>query len=124
MEYQNEKLIEFERYLNNRKIAIIGLGVSNIPLIDYMYEKNAKVTVFDDRTIDKISKDIINKIEKYEMNYFFGENCLENLKGFDIIFRSPSCLPTKSELQAEEENGALVTTEIEMLMKICPCKII
>lgn len=124
MEYINEKLVEFERYLNNRKVAIIGLGVSNIPLIDYMYEKNAQVTVFDDRAISKIPNDIINKIEKYKMNYFFGENCLENLKGFDIIFRSPSCLPTKPELQAEEESGALVTTEIEMLMKMCPCKII
>ena len=77
MEYQNEKLIEFERYLNNRKIAIIGLGVSNIPLIDYMYEKNAKVTVFDDRTIDKISKDIITPIK---------DDILQMIVNFEDVF--------------------------------------
>ncbi len=124
MEYINEKLVEFERYLRNKKIAIIGLGVSNIPLLDYMYEKNAKVTVFDDRTKNKIPEDIIRKINDYSMTYFFGEDALSNLKGFDIIFRSPSCLPTTPELVAEEEKGALITTEIEMLIKMCPCKII
>ena len=41
---------------NNRKVAIIGLGVSNLPLLDYLHEKNANVTVFDSRTIDEISK--------------------------------------------------------------------
>ena len=49
------------------------------------------------------------------MQAFLGENSLENLKGFDIIFRSPSCLPTKPELQAEIKRGAIVTTEIELL---------
>ena len=48
MEYENRKLKEFEDFIRFRKIAIIGLGVSNIPLIDYMHEKKAKVTVFDD----------------------------------------------------------------------------
>ena len=33
-------------------------------------------------------------------------------------------MPTKKELQEEAENGAIVTTEIEMLMEMCPCKII
>lgn len=124
MEYINEKLVEFERYLKNKKIAIIGLGVSNIPLLDYMYEKNAQVTVFDDRTKDKIPEDIIKKINDYSITYFFGEDSLSNLKGFDIIFRSPSCLPTTPELVEEEQRGALITTEIEMLIKMCPCKII
>ena len=41
-----------------------------------------------------------------------------------MIFRSPSCLPTKPELQAEIKRGAIVTTEIELLMKMCPSKII
>ena len=53
MEYENKKLKEFEDFIRFRKIAIIGLGVSNIPLIDYMHEKKAKVTVFDDREFEK-----------------------------------------------------------------------
>lgn len=124
MEFVNEKLQEFNKYLNKRKVAIIGLGVSNIPLLDYFYENNAKVTVFDDKDIDQIPKDILNKITKYSFNFSFGKNSLSKLVGFDIIFRSPSCLPTNPALSAEADRGAIVTSEIEMLMKMCPCKII
>ena len=124
MEYENKKLKEFEDYIRFRKIAIIGLGVSNIPLIDYMYEKKAKVTVFDDREFEKIPEEITKKIENYKFEYSFGKDNLKKLKNFDIIFRSPSCLPTRVELVEEEKRGALVTTEIEMLMKMCPCKIV
>ena len=124
MEFINNKLQEFEQFIKFRKVAIIGLGVSNIPLIDYLYEKKAKVTVFDERDIKKIPKEIIDKINKYEFEYYFGENCLDKLNGFTLVFRSPSCLPTRTELKMEEEKGAIVTTEIEMLMKMCPCKTI
>ncbi len=124
MEYKNKKLEEFNKNLFNKKVAIIGLGVSNIPLIDYMYDKKAKVTVFDDREEDKIPKEIINKIKEYKFETSFGKNNLSKLKGFDIIFRSPSCMPTKPELEEEAKRGAKVTTEIEMLMEMCPAKII
>lgn len=124
MSYINKRLIEFNNYLKNRKVAIIGLGVSNIPLLDYLYDLKAKVTVFDDRNIENIPKDIMDKITRYTFEFSFGENNLSKLIGFDIIFRSPSCMPTIKELVEEEKRGAVVTSEIEMLMEMAPCKII
>lgn len=124
MSFKNDKLEEFNQYIKFRKVAIIGLGVSNLPLLDYMHEKKAIVTVFDERNIEAIPKHIMDKITTYNFAFHLGKNCLESLKGFDIIFRSPSCLPTRPELQQEERRGAIVTTEIEMLMKMCPCKMI
>ena len=102
MNYINEKLQEFEDYIYQKKVAIIGLGVSNIPLIDYLYEKKSKITVFDDKTIDELPKEIADKLTSYAIPHFLGENNLNNLNGFDLIFRSPSCLPTKAELRSEE----------------------
>ena len=124
MEFKNQKLEKFEEYIKNKKIAVIGIGVSNIPLIDYLFEKEAKVTIFDDREEEKISKDIFDKIKKYKFDYYFGKRNLDNLHGFEVIFRSPSCLPTKPELVREKERGAVVTTEIEQLIKMAPCKVI
>lgn len=124
MEYINEKLNEFNDYIRFRKVAIVGLGVSNLPLVEYLYEKKANVTVFDERDIDSISKDIMDKITTYGFGFHFGEDALKNLKGFNVIFRSPSCLPTRKELVDEANNGAIVTTEVELLMKMCPCKIV
>ena len=124
MEYINEKLEEFDKYIRFRKVAIIGLGVSNIPLLDYMYNKKAQVTVFDDREEKSIPKEIMDKIKIYKFNAFFGKDNLKNLKNFDIIFRSPSALPTIPELVEEVERGAILTSEIEMLLKLAPCKVI
>ena len=124
MSYINKKLIELNNYLKNRKVAIIGLGVSNIPLLDYMHNVGAKVTVFDNRIIEDIPKDTMKKITDYAMEFSLGPNNLSKLEGFDIIFRSPSCLPTVPELQKEVGRGAILTSEIEMLMKLCPGKVI
>ena len=124
MSYINKDLIELNNYLKNRKVAIIGLGVSNIPLIDYMHKYDAKVTVFDNRIIEDIPKDTLKKITDYAMDFSFGPNNLSKLKGFDIVFRSPSCLPTVPELVEEANRGAIITTEIELLMKLCPGKVI
>ena len=124
MEYKNKKLEDFESKFKNQKIAVIGLGVSNIPLIDYLHQKNANVTVFDDREEEKLEQNVINKIKDYNFKLYLGKGNLNDLKGFDLIFRSPSCLPTKPELIEEKSRGAIVTTEIEQLIKMAPCKII
>ena len=124
MDYYNEKLEEFNHFIAGKKVAIIGIGVSNIPLLDYFYEKSAKVTVFDNRKIEDMDHEVIGKMEQYHFDYFLGENNLENLKGFDIIFRSPSAMPFIKEIEKEVERGAILTSEIEMVLKLAPCRII
>ena len=124
MKFKNDQLEKFERELKNKKVAVIGLGVSNIPLIEYLYQKQAQVTIFDNKEEEKIDKNIIDEIKKYKFKYYLGEDSLSKLKGFDLIFRSPSCLPTKPELLAEKQRGAIITTEIEQLIKMAPCKVI
>lgn len=79
MEFKNKKLEQFEKDIENKKIAVIGMGVSNIPLIDYLHEKKADVSVFDDREEDKISKDILEKLKKYNFKYYFGKRNLDDL---------------------------------------------
>ncbi len=121
---ENKKLEEFERYIEGRKVAIIGMGVSNVPLLDYFYQLHARVTIFDKKEISQISEEIMHKIEKYNFEFIGGENSLDKLVGFDIIFRSPSCMPDTPQLVAEVEKGAILTSEIEMVLKLAPGKVI
>lgn len=121
---ENKKLEEFERYIEGRKVAIIGMGVSNAPLLDYFYQLHARVTIFDKKEISQISEEIMHKIEKYNFEFIGGENSLDKLVGFDLIFRSPSCMPDTPQLVAEVEKGAILTSEIEMVLKLAPGKVI
>ena len=84
----------------------------------------AKVTVFDKRDSTTIDQSLLNKVHDYEMDISLGDDYLSKLVGFDIIFRSPSCRPDLPEIVKEQERGAILTSEIEMLMELCPGKII
>lgn len=113
----NKKLEEFNNNLIGKKIAIIGLGVSNIPLIDYFKNIDCSVSIFSE---NEIEIDLSN----YNYQVYTGNDCLENLVGYDIIFRSPSCLPNRKELLEEKQRGCYITSEIEEVIKLSPCKII
>ena len=120
----NEKLEEFENWIIDKRVAVIGLGVSNLPLLDYLYEKKAIISVFDDRTREELDKEAVEKIDKYYLDAFLGDGNLKNLVGFDLIFRSPSCMPFKPELEEEKKRGAILTTEIEMVLRLSPSQVI
>lgn len=124
MSFVNKKLNEFETYIQGKKVAIIGLGVSNIPLLDYFYNLQAKVSIFDKREQSALDKELLNKIQKYQFNLYTGKEALKHLKGFSVIFRSPSCRPDTPEIVEEVKQGAILTSEIEMLMQTCPGTII
>lgn len=121
MNFENKKLLEFNKFLEGKKVAIIGMGVSNTPLLDYFYETNTQVTVFDKKPL---SDDIMEKINNYRYEVEIDEANLEKLKNYDIIFRSPSCMPNKPEIEKAVEQGAMLTSEIEMVLKLAPCKIV
>ena len=114
----NSKLDEFNKRLLNGKIAIIGLGVSNLPLLDYLYNLGCKdVVLFND-------KEISVDVSKYGYQVYEGDGYLDHLVGFDIIFRAPGCLPSQEELVREKERGAYITTEVEEVLKLNPAKTI
>lgn len=114
----NSKLDEFNKRLLNGKVAIIGLGVSNLPLLDYLYNLGCKdVVLFND-------KEISVDVSKYGYQVYEGNGYLDHLVGFDIIFRAPGCLPSQEELVREKERGAYITTEVEEVLKLSPAKTI
>lgn len=122
MEYINEKLNEFNKNIKGKKVAVIGLGVSNKPLIQYLYDLGANVTVLDNRIKEKIDEDIWKIVVNLNLPYSLGEGYLSKLKGFDYIFRSPSCRPDLPEIVEEVNRGAILTSEIEQVLKLAPCK--
>lgn len=120
MKYVNEKLVEFNNYIRNKKVAIIGLGVSNLPLIDYLYKLGSEITLFNNKPIEQLDKNILDKIYEYKLKFSFGENYLNKLVGFDVIFRSPSCRPDTPQIEEEVKRGTLLTSEIELVLEMCP----
>lgn len=114
-------LTEYNNKLKSSKIAILGLGVSNIPLLEYLHNLGCDVVVFNTKPLDK---NLIDKLNIYKIKYYNEKNAFDYLHGFDIIFRSPSILPTRKELVIAKEEGAVITSEIRELLHLAPCKVI
>ena len=118
----NEKLLNFEKDMNNKKVTVIGIGVSNLPLIKYLCELGAVVTACDKRTSEKLGK-TADELLELGVKLNLGENYLSNIDA-EVIFKTPGMRFDVSELLAAKENGAVVTSEMEVFFDICPCKII
>ena len=120
----NKKLEHFKEFIKNKKIAVIGLGISNTPLIKYLFSLNGNITAFDIAEESQLQHTII-ELNKYgKLNYFLGKDYLTHLEGFDIVFKTPKIRFDIPELEAERQRGALITSEMELFMELCPADII
>lgn len=123
-EYVNEKLKQFNKEIEGKRVAIIGIGVSNIPLLEYFYKLKCSISVFDNREKNEIDKQILELIEKYNIRTYFGKGNLKFLYDYDYIFRSPTSRPDTPEIEAEVQKGAILTSEIEQVIKLTPSTVI
>lgn len=126
--YKNQRLEDFKEYIKGRRCAVIGIGISNRPLIAWLAGLGAKVTAFDKLASDDpvMSKTIADfKEVGIELDYSLGEGYLDRLKNevFDIVFKTPKMRFETEELVAAKDKGAILTSEMELFMNLCPAKL-
>lgn len=118
----NLKLEEYKRNIKNKRIAVLGIGVSNTPLIKYLVKIGVDITAFDKSERDKLGTTIM-ELEDLGVKFSLGDNYLSELKDFDVVFRTPGMRFDIPELLKEKERGALITSEMEVFIDLCPAKI-
>lgn len=116
------KLDEFKNEVRGKNITVIGIGISNLPLIKYLVNLGANVTACDRRTKDDLGENYID-LEKIGVKFNLGDKYLDNLSG-DIIFKTPGMRYDVPELIRAKENGSRVTSEMEVFFDVCPSHII
>ncbi|NCB50959.1 MAG: UDP-N-acetylmuramoyl-L-alanine--D-glutamate ligase [Clostridia bacterium] len=115
-------LEEYISSFKSKRIAVIGIGISNTPLIDLLMQSGISVTLCDKRKAAAIGEPA-EKFAALGAEMRLGDDYLENLN-FDVIFRTPGLLPTDPNLVAAREKGAVITSEMEAFFALCPCKTI
>lgn len=117
------KLKEFKQNIKGKTVTVIGIGVSNLPLIKYLAELGAgEIHACDKRDRDKLG-DTAADLEKLGVILHLGDDYLNYLTG-EIIFRTPGLRFDVPELNAARKNGAVVTSEMELFCEICPSHMI
>ena len=108
--------------MKNKKVALIGTGVSHIDLIGLLLKKNIDVTVCDKKSRAEMGE-LADKLEKDGAKLSLGENYLDAIYKSDVVFRTPGMYFLSPELQKARDMGIVVTSEMEVFFDLCPCKI-
>ena len=112
---------QFWENIASKKIAMLGIGVSNTPLIMNFLSKGARVYACDRRERAQIGE-LADRLEEAGAELRLGDNYLENLE-VDIIFRTPGMSFYLPELTAARKKGIAVTSEMEVFFDLCPATI-
>ena len=112
----------FETYFNalrGKKIAVLGLGVSNRPLVRLLLEYGCDVTGCDKTPRDKLDQEVLD-LEALGCKLSLGESYLDGVEA-DVLFRTPGMHPMNPAICALRDRGAQVTSEMEVFFEVCPC---
>ena len=115
MRYGFEK---FEEYIKGKSVALIGAGVSNMAAVNLLLSLGANVTARDGKKDAEKEAALCAKGVKT----VFGENYLEGLCE-DVLLKSPGIRPDVPEISAAVAGGSVLTSEMEIFLAFCPCKV-
>ncbi len=108
--------------LRGKNIVVMGLGVSNRPLVRLLLQYGCCVVGCDKTPYDKLDEEVL-LLEKAGCKLQVGDTYLENLTG-DVVFRTPGMHPDNPALNALRETGAEITSEMEVFFELCPCTVL
>ena len=115
-------LSEFINNLRGKDITVMGIGVSNRPLVKLLLSAGLSVAVHDKQSREKLGT-FADDLESEGCRLILGDNYLEGIDG-DVIFRSPGIHPGLRQFEEAVGRGAVLTSEMEAFFEVCPCRII
>ena len=115
-------LLEWMQYIRSKRCAVVGIGISNRPLIGFLLMRGAIVCARDKKTREEIGE-YADEIEKQGAILKLGEDYLEDLDE-EIIFRSPGMRPDIPAFAKAVANGAVLTSEMELFFELTPATVI
>jgi UDP-N-acetylmuramoylalanine--D-glutamate ligase len=106
----------------NKKIAVLGLGIENYALLNYLFKNKSgcEITIFDRRNKEKLGDKY--KELKTRVEWRFGHAYRKNLSSFDIMFRSPGWPLDCPYLTKARDSGIKLTSPMQLFFKLSPTK--
>ncbi len=108
--------------IGDAKVAVLGFGVSNIPLVELLLECGNEITVHDKSDISRLDPRA-SEFAKRGVRFVTGESYLDKIDA-DIIFRSPGIRPDYEGIAKAVEDGAELLSEMELFIELTPAKVL
>ncbi len=118
----DNRIKSFLESLCGKRIALCGIGRSNLPLISLFKKYGAQIIACDRRTEEQLG-DMAQQAKDAGAVLSTGDDYLSDLN-VDIVFRTPGMRYYMDELVDMRNRGIVVTSEMEVFFDLCPCRII
>ncbi len=120
----NEKFTRFLSEVRGKRVAVLGMGVSNVPLIRILLDAGAQVSICDKMDATELDAALIHEFKARNSSFYLGKDYLAGVSENQIIIRSPGIRYDLPELIDAKNRGAIITSEMRLFFSLCPCPII
>lgn len=117
-----DRLVTYLEQYRKKRVLVLGIGVSNRPLIRKLLSCGLDVTACDQAERPALDEEVL-ELERAGAKLSVGKDYLNDLAG-DVIFRTPGLHPDEPALRRLREGGAVVTSEMAVFFAVCPCRTI
>jgi len=107
----------FLKGIQGKRAAIVGIGVTNVPLIRFLAGHGVQVTACDQKQEDSLASEL-RSLAGLDVQYLLGPGYLDALPGFDAVYLSPGVNPGQPEIEAARRAGAAVSSEIDLVLRL------
>ncbi|MGE5554529.1 MAG: UDP-N-acetylmuramoyl-L-alanine--D-glutamate ligase [Betaproteobacteria bacterium] len=110
-------------HLAGKRVAVVGLGVSNVPLIRFLRRKGALVTGCDQKRAEELGERVA-ELEALGCRLRLGPDYLSGLAGQEIIFLTPGMRKNLPAIERAKAAGTAVSSEIRLVFALCRAPIL
>ena len=111
-----------DKELEEKRIALLGLGVENRSVGRYLAERGIGFSVCDARTEEELPG--AAEWAHITRSWHLGPDYLDRLDEFDLIFRTPGISSLNPALVRAREAGATLHSQTRLFLERCPAAVV
>jgi len=106
-----------------RRVAVIGLGMSNLALIRFLLGQGAQVTACDRKTAAELGG-AAAELSTLPVRLELGPHYLDAIAGHDEVFLTPGMRKDAPQVVAARAAGAVISSEVPLFLELCRAPVV
>ncbi len=114
-------LQEWKAKVKGTTASVLGIGVSNLPLIRFLRENGVHVIAHDRQSAEQLQS--YEELKQLGVELILGEDYLKEIpQAVSVVYKTPGIRKDVPALLAASARGVEITSEMELFFKLCPAK--
>ena len=105
------------------RVAVVGLGAENLPLVRYLAARGATITACDRQPPERLGP-VVDQLRGLGARLCLGAEYLRALSDADVAFLTPGMPKHLPEVQAAREAGVLVVGQVDLFLRLCRARVV